>query len=59
MIGIRYLYIEKPFTVKGKVNIFQVGENLYVIVPLDSKVVVTKNNENKLFVYDGQKWEEK
>lgn len=57
MIGFYYLYVQKPFKIYGKAKMFQVGENLYIVVPMEKKVIVTQ--KDKVFVYDGEKWIEK
>lgn len=58
MLTFRYLYVEKPFKLSGKANVFQLGENLYVIEPLEENVVVVER-EQKIYVYDGLSWKEK
>lgn len=58
MLTFRYLYVEKPFKLIGKANVFQLGENLYVIEPLEENVVVVER-EKRTYVYDGLYWKEK
>lgn len=57
MIGFYYLYVQKPFKIYGMAKTFQVGENLYIVVPMEKKVIVTQ--KDRVFVYDGEKWIEK
>lgn len=58
MLTFKYLYVQKPFDVVGKARVYQVGQNLFVIEPLENGVEVIET-EKRTYVFDGFMWKEK
>lgn len=58
MLTFKYLYVQEPFQVNGKAIVYQVGQNLFVVEPLECGVEVV-DEKRKTYVFDGTMWKEK
>lgn len=54
----KYLYVQEPFQVNGKAIVYQVGQNLFVVEPLECGVEVVEGEKRK-YLFDGFMWKEK